>query len=182
VSDPSGALDRFAFECILETTELACPTSYFDTPAVDYRYTGRVVPAVLELAHALEQDRECLAIPHVADDAAHGPSLLSLPAHLGVRTPFVIAPLRSRRNERTAREVALPGRPAETDATPVPVCVPGSLPGFVGTVTTVAGRGSPADETSPCDRSSEIPHLVDSPPPQRALALGPNGDALLAVK
>jgi hypothetical protein len=27
----------------------------------------------------------------------------------------------------------------------MPVCDPGSLPGFVGTVTTVAGRGSPAD-------------------------------------
>jgi hypothetical protein len=27
----------------------------------------------------------------------------------------------------------------------MPVCVPGSLPAFVDTVTTVAGRGSPAD-------------------------------------
>jgi hypothetical protein len=27
----------------------------------------------------------------------------------------------------------------------MPVCVPRSLPGFVGTVTTMAGRGSPAE-------------------------------------
>ena len=44
----------------------------------------------------------------------------------------------------------------------MPVCDPGSLPGFVGTVTTVAGRGSPAEWALP---PSEIPHLVDSPPP-----------------
>jgi hypothetical protein len=44
----------------------------------------------------------------------------------------------------------------------MPVCVPGSLPGFVGTVTTVAGRGSPAEWPV---RASEIPYLVNSPPP-----------------
>jgi hypothetical protein len=37
----------------------------------------------------------------------------------------------------------------------MPVCGPGSLPGFVGTVTTVAGRGSPAE-------GFEIPYLVNS--------------------
>jgi hypothetical protein len=53
----------------------------------------------------------------------------------------------------------------------MPVCAPGSLPGFVDTVSTV-GRprvtrrvgGSPP---------SEIPYLVDSPPPRRVLALVP---------
>jgi hypothetical protein len=44
----------------------------------------------------------------------------------------------------------------------MPVCEPGSLPGFVGIVTTVAGRGSPAEWTK---RPSEIPYLVDSSPP-----------------
>ena len=48
----------------------------------------------------------------------------------------------------------------------MPVCDPGSLPGFVGTVTTVAGRGSPAERRRPhIERWAEIPHLVDSPPP-----------------
>jgi hypothetical protein len=57
----------------------------------------------------------------------------------------------------------------------MPVCDPGSLPGFVGTVTTVAGRGSPAERRRPeIGRWAEIPHLVDSPPPNgRALALDP---------
>jgi hypothetical protein len=56
----------------------------------------------------------------------------------------------------------------------MPVCVPGSLPGFVGTVTTVAGRGSPAEWRS-LSSASEIPCLVDSPLPGRALALSPVG-------
>ena len=48
----------------------------------------------------------------------------------------------------------------------MPVCDPGSLPGFVDTVTTVAGRGSPAELGHRInDRPSEIPYLVDSPPP-----------------
>ena len=47
----------------------------------------------------------------------------------------------------------------------MPVCVPGSLPGFVGTVTTVAGRGSPAECEPRLQAVSEIPYLVDSPPP-----------------
>ena len=48
----------------------------------------------------------------------------------------------------------------------MPVCDPGSLPGFVGTVTTVAGRGSPAESGRRRTGSlSEIPYLVDSPPP-----------------
>jgi hypothetical protein len=47
----------------------------------------------------------------------------------------------------------------------MPVCIPGSLPGFVGTVTTVAGRGSPAEWRS-LSSASEIPCLVDSPPPR----------------
>jgi hypothetical protein len=45
----------------------------------------------------------------------------------------------------------------------MPVCDPGSLPGFVDTVTTVAGRGSPAEWAQ--FEPSEIPYLVDSPPP-----------------
>jgi hypothetical protein len=47
----------------------------------------------------------------------------------------------------------------------MPVCVPGSLPVFVGTVTTVAGRGSPADSAEHEALPFEIPYLVDSPPP-----------------
>ena len=47
----------------------------------------------------------------------------------------------------------------------MPVCDPGSLPGFVGTVTTVAGRGSPAEWEADPLPPSEIPYLVDSPPP-----------------
>jgi hypothetical protein len=47
----------------------------------------------------------------------------------------------------------------------MPVCVPGSLPVFVGTVTTVAGRGSPADSAEREAGPFEIPYLVDSPPP-----------------
>ena len=43
----------------------------------------------------------------------------------------------------------------------MPVCCPGSPPGFVDTVTTVAGRGSPAE-------CFEIPYLVDSPPPRES--------------
>jgi hypothetical protein len=48
----------------------------------------------------------------------------------------------------------------------MPVCVPGSLPVFVGTVTTVAGRGSPADSAELEAWPFEIPYLVDSPPPK----------------
>lgn len=46
----------------------------------------------------------------------------------------------------------------------MPVCDPGSLPGFVDTVTTVAGRGSPAEPIRRAD-TFEIPYLVDSTPP-----------------
>jgi hypothetical protein len=45
----------------------------------------------------------------------------------------------------------------------MPVCVPRSLSGFVDIVTTVAGRGSPAEW--PDLPASEIPCLVNSPPP-----------------
>ena len=56
----------------------------------------------------------------------------------------------------------------------MPVCAPESLPGFVGTVTTVVGRGSPAESAPPWSATpSEIPYLVDSPPPTGALALDP---------
>ena len=49
----------------------------------------------------------------------------------------------------------------------MPVCDPESLPGFVDTVTTVTGRGSPAERRRPWSgRWAEIPHLVDSPPPK----------------
>jgi hypothetical protein len=47
----------------------------------------------------------------------------------------------------------------------MPVCDPGSLPGFVGTVTTVTGRGSPAEKPRTHSGALEIPHLVDSSPP-----------------
>jgi hypothetical protein len=57
----------------------------------------------------------------------------------------------------------------------MPVCVPRSLPGFVDTVTTVAGRGSPADW--PAAPASEIPYLVGSPLLWQALALGPSDKA-----
>ena len=55
----------------------------------------------------------------------------------------------------------------------MPVCVPGSLPGFVDTVTTVAGRGSPAEWREPELRPSRSPASSTRPLLRRALALGP---------
>jgi hypothetical protein len=48
----------------------------------------------------------------------------------------------------------------------VPVCDPGSLPGFVGTVTTVTRPGVTRRKAFRAVlKALEIPHLVDSPPP-----------------